>query len=384
VRGNAAQAGFDCIFVPQCVDGRNLNLSLEQSRGTSSDGRYLTLLDNAAVVLPTDGQPPLVITDRGDGRPWIEDARPPGRGAWNSWSDAMADALLEVGMERARIGVSGLARGRMTHGRANAGVVNHSSYAEVLRRLPNATFADATDVVGLARYIKSDEEIEALRRGAEIATAGIEEMVAAARPGVPEAEVYARVMVRMMELGSEYYPLAWSTNPIGGPRPRFENPDPDRVLGPNYLITNETDAVWGGLIAQEMQPIVLGAIPEDWKPVVALQRELFEMGLEALTPGTTFGQLIDLINGHGAKQGMHSSILLHGRGYGDDGPLLVFDAPTPAVRDVVVEKNTTFVWKPIAHNAERSIQFSWGGCVVVTERGAQQLVPRTPGLASIT
>ena len=60
VRDGAAKAGLDCIFVPLCVDGRNLHLSLEQHRGVRSDCRFLTLLDNAAVILPTDGRPPTV------------------------------------------------------------------------------------------------------------------------------------------------------------------------------------------------------------------------------------------------------------------------------------------------------------------------------------
>ena len=42
VRANAAQAGFDSILVPLCVDGRNLHLSLEQARGTRSDCRSTT------------------------------------------------------------------------------------------------------------------------------------------------------------------------------------------------------------------------------------------------------------------------------------------------------------------------------------------------------
>src|SRR5207302_6098895 len=102
----------------------------------------------------------------------------------------MAQALLGVGMGRAWIGVVGLGRGKVTHGRAQQGVVNHSSYVAVQRRLPNATFEDATDVVGFARYVKSEEEIEALRRGAEIAAAGIDEMIRVARPGVAEAVLY--------------------------------------------------------------------------------------------------------------------------------------------------------------------------------------------------
>ena len=55
VRESAAKAGFDCILVPLCVDGRNLHLSLEQARGTRSDCRFLTCFDNAAVILPSVG-----------------------------------------------------------------------------------------------------------------------------------------------------------------------------------------------------------------------------------------------------------------------------------------------------------------------------------------
>jgi hypothetical protein len=74
--------------------------------------------------------------------------------------------------------------------------------------------------------------------------------------------------------------------------------------------------VWGGLIAQELQPILLGAIPEAWKPVVDMQREVFHAGLELMRPGTPLGELIDFVNGFGAKRGMRSLILMHGRGYG--------------------------------------------------------------------
>ena len=151
VRNNAAKAGFDCVFVPLCLDGRNLHLSLEQVRGTRSDCRYLTQMENAAIVLPTDGRTPIVINDRGSRHPWFSEVRPAHRGLRGSWGAPMAEVLVDLGMERARIGVSGLRLGKVTHGRAVAGVINHSSYAEVLRRLPNATFEDATDVVGLAR-----------------------------------------------------------------------------------------------------------------------------------------------------------------------------------------------------------------------------------------
>src|SRR5437867_1896000 len=152
VRKQLGDAGLDCLFVPLCVDPVQLRMSPDSQRGVRSDGRYLTQMDNAAVVLPTDGHPPIIINERGTPNAWIPDARSANSGQRGSWSAAMMEALMDCGMERAHIGVSGLQRGVFTHVRTNDGVINHSSYQEVLNRLPHATFVDATDVLGFARY----------------------------------------------------------------------------------------------------------------------------------------------------------------------------------------------------------------------------------------
>ena len=381
VRENAAKAGFDCILVPLCVDGRNLHLSLEQARGARSDCRFLTQLENAAVILPTDGRDPIVVSDEESGNNWLPEVRP----VEDSWGESMAQALLDAGMERARIGVSGIRRGYYTHGRAFHGVVNHKSYAELLRRLPNATFENATEVIGHARYIKSAEQIACLRRGAAIAAAGIDKMVELARPGVDEGLLYTRVMQRMVSLGSEYYPMAFYSGLHGSGRlPRFEDPVPGRKLQAGYRIANEVDAVFGGLIAQEQQPIYLGAIPDAWQPAIELQRDMYYAGLEYLTPGRPIAEFMDLINGFGEKRGMKSQLLMHGRGYGDDGPLFTPQNRGARNRDVLIEKDCVFIVKPIAHSADGTFDTSWGGCVLVADKGGQPLVKRTPGMVSIT
>ena len=381
VRNNAAQAGFDCVFVPLCVDGRNLHLSLEQARGTRSDCRFLTCLDNAAVILPTDGGEPIIISDQESGNDWVREFRP----VENSWGESMAQGLVDAGMDRARIGVSGIRRGFYTHGRAFHGVVNHSSYAEVLRRLPNARFENATEVVGHARYVKSAEQIDCLGRGAAIAAAGIEKMIEVARPGMDEGLLYARVMQRMLALGSEYYPMAFYSGLHGGGRlPRFEDPSEGRTLQPSYRIANEVDAVFGGLIAQEQQPIFLGPIPDAWKPAIELQRDMYYAALEHLTPGRPFADFMDLINGFGEKRGMKSQLLMHGRGYGDDGPLFTPQNQGARNRDLLIAKDCVFIVKPIAHSADGTFDTSWGGCVRVTNKGGEPLVKRTPGMVSIT
>ncbi len=73
VRKNAADAGFDCTFVPL---------------GNGADARYLTQIVGAAVVLPTDGRPPIVLSDRGRGNTWVPEVRATQR----AWAGPMAQA----------------------------------------------------------------------------------------------------------------------------------------------------------------------------------------------------------------------------------------------------------------------------------------------------
>jgi len=365
VRKNAAAEGFDCVFVPL---------------GNGSDAEYLTQLRAAALVLPTDGRPPIVLSDRGGRNAWVPEMRATRR----AWAAPMAQALLDLGMERARIGVAGLIGGKVSHVRSPEGVVDHSAYAEVLRRLPNATFEDATDIVGMARYVKGDEEIDCLRRGAAIAEVGIEEMVELARPGMDAAVLYARVMGHMLDLGSAYYPLAIHFQPLGEEGARNTNPPLGRRLQAGDYITNETSAVWGGQVAQEDQPLLLGPIPDDFRRLVDLQREVWEEGLAMMRPGLTFGELLEFVDGFGKDRGVRTSITMHGRGIGDDnGPLITPRATGEAIRSLRMEAGNVWVWKPSAHSADGHLTFQWGGDVLVTEGGGQRLFARPHSLVSI-
>jgi Xaa-Pro aminopeptidase len=380
VREGAARAGFDCIFVPPSIDPLS-QLSPETVQGTRADCRYLTQMDVAAVILPVNGAQPIVLTERRSSSAWIPEARAGSRGGQRgSWAPAMTEALREAGMERGRIGVSGLKGGKVTHAHAPDGLVSHGPYQAVVQALPNARFEDATDILGFARYVKSGEEIECLRRGAAIAEAGVAELIDVARPGMNEAFVYSRVMTRVLELGSEYYPMALTIGPPDSPGTRFVEPRVDRVLQPMQFITADVGAVSGGIVSQECQPLLLSAVPDAWKPVIECQAEVFEAGLERMTPGTTLGEFIDFINGFGDSRGIETRAFLHGCGYGDDGASLTPRNLDAGTRNVRFEANTAWIWKPFAMSGDGRMRFVWGGDVIVTEKSGQRLFARSHGL----
>jgi Xaa-Pro aminopeptidase len=366
VRENAAKAGLDCIFVPL---------------GNGVDGRYLTQLRCSAMVLPTDGRAPIVIADRRSSNAWVPEPWQTGR----EWAEPMGEALCDLGMQRARIGVVGLKGGLLTHCNSIDGVVNHTAVESVMSKLSDATFDDATDIVGRVRYVKSDEEITSVRQSAEVAAAVVDECVKLARPGVDAGVLYADVLARLIELRSEYYPLALTIDAMGLEKPRrYLNPPIGRRLERNTLITNEINAIRGAQLTQVCQPILLGKIPDEWKPVIELHKEVYEAGVAMIKPGTTFAALTDFVNGAGARRGMKTVMQLHGCGYGDDGPLFSARSRGDRVRDLRIEKGNAFVWKPIAMTPDEKIQFTWGGPVIVTDRGCEPLLKREHGMVSIT
>jgi Xaa-Pro aminopeptidase len=364
-REAGASAGFDCLLVPL---------------GNGIDGRYLTQLRCSAMVLPSDGRDPIVIADRSSRNEWVPDPWQTGR----EWAEPMGEALLDLRMERARIGVVGLERGGVTHVSSIDGVVNHTAFSEVLKKLPNAKFEDATDLVGFVRFVKSAEELAYVRRSAAVAAAGLDELTKLAKPDVDAAVLYASVIEKLLELRSEYFPLSLSIDPIDAARPRvYKNPPIGKRLVKNALITSEVNAILGAQLTQVCQPIVLGAVPDKYKPVIEAQREVYETGLSQLRDGNTFGNLTDVVHRLGRKHNLKAVAQLHGCGYGDDGPLLTANGLSEWVRNLRIEKGNAFVWKPTVITDDETIQFCWGGPVIVAANDAEPLFKRSHGVVSI-
>jgi Xaa-Pro aminopeptidase len=365
VRANAAKAGFDCILVPL---------------GDGLDARYMTQLRCSAMALPSDGREPIIIADRRSSNEWAPNPWQTGR----EWAEPMAEALLDLGMQNAHVGVAGLKGGTYSHCDSIDGVVNHSALNYVMGRLPNAKFTDATDLIGVVRFIKSAEEIPWLRRSAEVAEAGVAELIKLARPNVDASALWADVTAKLSELRSEFFPPVITVDPIGTEKPkRYANPPVGKRLAANTLIASEVSAVRGAQLSQICQPILLGKVPAEWRPVISLHKEVYEAGLALIKPGTTFGALKELVNAYGAKCGMKTITQLQGCGYGDDGPLLNARLHGEQVRGLRMSAGNVFVWKPIAQSADGKIQFTWGGPVLVTEKGAEALFKREHGMAEV-
>ncbi|HWH78486.1 MAG TPA: M24 family metallopeptidase [Candidatus Binatus sp.] len=365
VRANAAKAGLDCIMIPL---------------GNGTDARYMTQLRCSAMVLPSDGRAPIVIADRKSNNEWVPEPWQTGR----EWAEPMGEALLDLGMDKARVGVVGLKGGSVTHCNSIDGVVNHTAFAHVMGKVPNAIFTDATEIVGAVRFVKSAEELEFVHRSAQVASAGLDELIRLARPGVDAGVFYSALLAKMLELRSEYFPLTLTIDHVDSVKPkRYSNPPIGRRLEADALITSEIHAIMGAQLTQICQPILLGKIADAWNMLIAVQREVYEAGLQMIKPGVSYGALEDFVTGFGAKRGVKTILQLHGCGYGDDGPLFMEKLRNPRARELTMQKNNALVWKPMAQSADGTRRFACGGPLIVTENGCESLFDREPGLLSI-
>ena len=60
---------------------------------------------------------------------------------------------------------------------------------------------------------------------------------------------------------------------------------------------------------------------------------------------------------------------MHGRGAGDDGPIITAHARSPKELGVALRENMVFICKPSAITADNQYICTWGDTVVITKNG---------------
>jgi Xaa-Pro aminopeptidase len=123
--------------------------------------------------------------------------------------------------------------------------------------------------------------------------------------------------------------------------------------------------------------------------LIKVQREIFNRVLESLRPGVTVGELADLTKKTAAEvapksgpaAGAVGELNMHGRGQGDDGPIITPHAKSPRQLAVAMRENMVFILKPSAISADGEYICQWGDTVAVTKNGGRRFGKRPHELA---
>jgi Xaa-Pro aminopeptidase len=371
---------IDVIVVPN---------NTAHSTDFQANARYLTHVGGGgdadiAAVIPLDGDVTAIanhpaLTFHEGIQSWTHDLR----NARRDMGRGTVERLKELGVERGRIGITGLGAGTRTP----MGTILLGFWRGIVDAFPNAELVDATSILDRVRYVKSDEEVEALARSEEIIEKAIAAKVAHAKPGAVDWEVWAEVIYALTKNGSE---LPVHNQWASGKRVKHPITRPTRrKLESGDLIVSEIESSWIGYRAQAMQPVFVGSADPVYLELIKLQREVWNTVYEQLRPGVTIGELVALTEQTCAKlapksgpaAGANAILNMHGRGAGDDGPLVTPSQKRPEQLAVALEANMVFIFKPFVRTQNGEDECTWGDTVVVTPSGGKRLGSRPHDLA---
>jgi len=381
VREKMAAQNIDVIVTPQ-----NTGHSMDFQANT----RYLTHCGGGgdadiAAVFPLHGDVTVIATTAAPRWLTVQDWTKDVREARREYGKIIVERLKELNIERGRIGITGL--GEVEGTRTPEGTILHGTWKRIREAFPNAELVDATTILTEVRYTKSAEEIEVLRKSMEIVELASQAEIATARPGVKDWDVWAATQYALMRNGSE---MPVHCNWVSGKNPKRTLTRPSmRLLERGDLIINELEASWIGYRSQGVQPVFVEVADPVHQELIRVQREVFNRVMERLKPGVTVRELAELALKTGAEAapksgpaaGAKADLNMHGRGAGDDGPIITAHAKSPRQLAVTLQENMVFICKPSAITADASSICTWGDTIVVTPAGGRRLGKRSHDLA---
>jgi Xaa-Pro dipeptidase len=355
----------------------------------NSDSLYISDTEGVT-IFPLDGDPILILGGESSNYAvevpqWIDDritATEFGSTAVE-YGRVTAELLNNRNLVHRRTAIAGLRGGEFSSVRQPDGYVAHTTFQHIAQAVGIDNIVDGTPIIGRARYVKGDEEISRLAATVGVGEQSLEAMAAAADVGVSQAEVFGQMLLAQVRAGADELHVAWCPGRWGAPRHRYVTTPPG-VLTSGLYVSTELMPEIRGYQGQVAQPMVIGEPDARALEVFDRNAAAFDAGLAAMRPGRRWGDVFDAVAAAIGHVEGEMFTLLHGRGLGNDGPLVIPDG-APRESGIAAEPilaNTTFILKPFLKVPEAPAAFArthdvtWGDTVVVTDTGGQRLGTR--------
>jgi Xaa-Pro aminopeptidase len=203
-----------------------------------------------------------------------------------------AEVLCQHRLEHVPVGVLGLDVVPPWHSSPG---VPFPLWRDVLARLPHVMFKPVDQSFLFATICLSQEEQAVVRYCAAAGDAVARAMVAAAAPGVTEAEVYAAGMAAALRRGCQASTLMWSGPGFvaWGPPSWSYRPEPPRALKAGDVLLAEVVTWFGMKETRQQVAIAIGGPHPDIETAAAIAGASYRAGLRAARVGNTFGDLAE-------------------------------------------------------------------------------------------
>lgn len=241
--------------------------------GFESPGHYYF----NSLIVPLEGEPyavPRLLEDSGmEALTWVE-VRRPYKDAENPM-DVLAGAIKEFGHARKRIGYE-----------KNCWFFTALQQEQLFAACPDAPFVDASNTIEQERVIKSDHEIDLMKRTTKATEAGMQAAIDAVRAGATEGDVAAEILHSMIKAGSEWPSLQPFV--ASGPRGAIGHAMwTDRVIQDGDPVFIEVGGCLKRYHTALMRTVFVGEPDQSLWEAEKLVQDAMQVCLDFIKPGVT-------------------------------------------------------------------------------------------------
>ncbi len=248
---------------------------------------------------------------------WVKEAYP----------NVTVDDMLNILQERiSPLKKLGLVSGANTVQYQN---MPYDVFQRIHQRLQDVEIIDASKLLFDMRAIKSDVELDFLRKAGQIHRKVLQAKIDTTAEGVRENEVFAAMMSTMLVNGAESQGFnLLHSGAVNGPylEHMLHGLDADmcpttRVLQKGDAIISESHVSYGGYMSAAEFTVCVGQPPKEYERLFYIGVECMNAAMEKLKPGYTFGDAIDAEIAIVKKYGIDMLELgFHGHGIGSPEP----------------------------------------------------------------
>jgi Xaa-Pro dipeptidase len=302
---------------------------------------------------------------------------------WGGYEPARAVAarLRGLGLTSGRIGLVGV-NAKFAMG------MPYAHHARLREELPRLELVDVTGPFAGLRTVKSDEEIEWLRRAADLTDRAIVALADQARPGMTDVELVALAEGAYRAAGGLPRIMFLRSMAMDDPNGCLpaQNPSGRRIQHGDVII-NEFSASYWGYTGQVHRPVFVGAEPtEEWQRLFDVALEAYRAIAGAVRTGGTEADAIEAAEPIlDAGYAIYDD-LIHGYGVDIMPPLVDRNqlGRPPADGGARFERNMAIVIQPNPITPDERMGLQLGALTVVGDNGAESLheVPFEPLITS--
>jgi Xaa-Pro aminopeptidase len=267
--------------------------------------RHLDLPDSVRGVLlvwPRHGEPVIVLNRIAEGLTrrdsWVRRIE-----VYDAYMESpyhrLAQVVRDLGLSRERIGFE-------------KSYVSAAHWEELQRELPHLEMIDSAPMMDEVRWVKTEGEIQLLKKGADLLDEAYLEVFPGIRPGDTERAVHSRLIASCLRRGANWAHgiLNASTNliPYAG--------ESDTVFRTGDVIRTDYVAYVDGYPGHQSRNAILGRPNANQARDYRIVRDIYGMTIDRCRPGVTAGDVYEFVVKEFAKHGWPYKTALVGHGVG--------------------------------------------------------------------